>query len=95
MADMYRRGIIRDNSSPWRSPVLLIKKTDENGVASYRFCVDLRKVNEVTVKDAYSLPRIDEAIDALNGSSFFLLWISTARFGRWASKRRTNARLRS
>ena len=69
--DMMKKDIIRESNGSWRSPVLLIKKIDENGVVQYRFCIDLRKVNEVTVKDAYSLPRIDESADALAGSKFF------------------------
>ena len=68
---MLKRGFIRESSSAWRSPVLIIKKTGESGDISYRFCIDLRKVNEITVKDAYTLPRIDETVDALNGSKFF------------------------
>ena len=43
----------------------------ENGEVSYRFCIDLRKVNEVALKDAYSLPRIEETVDALSGAKFF------------------------
>ena len=69
--DMLRKGFIRESSSSWRSPVLLIKKVDENGKVTYRFCIDLRKVNDQTVKDRYMLPRIDETVDALSGSRFF------------------------
>jgi hypothetical protein len=69
--DMLDKGFIRPSNSAWRSPVLLIKKTSDEGVVSYRFCIDLRKVNEVTLKDAYSLPRIDETVDALGGSKYF------------------------
>ena len=50
---------------------MLVKKILPNGSVKYRFCIDLRKVNEITVKDAYSLPRIDETVDALNGSQYF------------------------
>jgi hypothetical protein len=69
--DMLAKGFIRPSSSSWRSPVLLIKKVNDKGEVNYRFCIDLRKVNEVTLKDAYSLPRIDETVDALCGSKFF------------------------
>ncbi len=68
---MLKTNIIRESSSPWRSPVLLIKKVDDAGNPTYRFCVDLRKVNAVTVKDCYSLPRIDETVDALSGAKWF------------------------
>ena len=50
--------VISEGSGPWRSPILLIRKVGEDGVVTYRFCIDLRKVNELTVKDSYSLPRI-------------------------------------
>lgn len=46
---------------------MLVQKKD----GSTRFCVDYRKLNHVTVKDAYPLPRIDESVDALSGSKYF------------------------
>jgi hypothetical protein len=69
--EMLQQGVIRESNSPWRSPVLLIKKKDDQGATKYRFCVDLRKVNAVTIKDSYSLPRIDETVDALCGARWF------------------------
>jgi hypothetical protein len=70
--EMLANRIIRPASGPWRSPVLLIAKTDPStNAVSYRFCIDLRKVNQATTKDAYSLPRIDESIDVLAGAKFF------------------------
>jgi hypothetical protein len=69
--DMLRKDIVRDSSSNWCSPVLLIKKTLDDGTAKYRFCIDLRKVNDATAKDCYAIPRIDETVDALCGSVFF------------------------
>ena len=69
--DMLKKQIISESNSPWRSPILLIRKVAADGTVTYRFCIDLRKVNEKTVKDAYSLPRIDETVDALSGSKFF------------------------
>jgi hypothetical protein len=69
--EMIKKNIVRDSSSSWCSPVLLIKKTLPDGTAKYRFCIDLRKVNEVTAKDCYAIPRIDETVDALCGSAFF------------------------
>ncbi len=53
--------------SSWASPVLLVTKKD----GSTRFCVDYRKVNEVTLKDAYPLPRIEDTLDALQSSQYF------------------------
>ncbi len=51
--------------------MLLIKKVGENGEVTYRVCIDLRKVNDETVKDRCLLPRIDETVDALSGSKYF------------------------
>ena len=69
--DMLKKGIIQDSASSWCSPVLLIKKILPDNSVKYRFCIDLRKVNDLTAKDCYSLPRIDETVDALGGSVFF------------------------
>ena len=64
---MLSRGVIEPSSSPWASPVVLVTKKD----GSTRFCVDYRKLNDVTRKDAYPLPRIDDTLDALKGSMYF------------------------
>ena len=55
--EMLENGIVERSASPWASPIVLVKKKD----GSTRFCVDYRKVNGVTRKDAYPLPRIDTA----------------------------------
>ena len=60
-------GIIQESSSPWASPVVLVRKS--NG--ALRFCVDYRMLNQRTIKDAYALPRIDELIDHFAGCTFF------------------------
>ncbi|GBM38694.1 Retrovirus-related Pol polyprotein from transposon 297, partial [Araneus ventricosus] len=64
---MVDNGIIEESSGPWASPIVLVKK--KNG--STRFCVDYRKLNEITIKDSYPLQRIDDTLDALNGSQWF------------------------
>ncbi|GBN31768.1 Retrovirus-related Pol polyprotein from transposon 297 [Araneus ventricosus] len=65
--EMVDSGIIEESSGPWASPIVLVKKKD----GSTRFCVDYRKLNEITIKDTYPLPRIDDTLDALNGSQWF------------------------
>ncbi len=65
--EMLRDDVIRPSSSPWASPVTLVPKQD----GTTRFCVDYRKVNEVTVKDQYPLPQIQEIFDQIGGSTIF------------------------
>jgi hypothetical protein len=69
--DMLQKGQIQPSKSPWRSPVVIVKRKMDDGSFKFRFCIDLRKVNEITVKDSYSLPRISETQDTLLGASWF------------------------
>ena len=65
--ELKEHGLIKEGHGAWSSPVVLVKKKDN----SWRFCVDYRLLNEVTTKDAYPLPRIDDSLDALGGSKLF------------------------
>jgi len=65
--DMLQQGIIEPASGPWSSPVVLVPKKD----GTPRFCVDYRRVNSLTRKDAHPLPRIDDTLDALSGAKWF------------------------
>ena len=61
LREMLEIGAIRKSNSPWASPVVLVRMKD----GSLRFCIDLCQLNARTVKDAYSLPRIKDALDSL------------------------------
>ena len=58
---MLDSGVVTESSSPWAAPVVLVRKKD----GSWRFCVDYRKLNAVTHKDAFPLPRIEETLTGL------------------------------
>ena len=65
--DMLHGGVIQESCSPWASPVVLVRKKD----GSLRFCVDYRRLNAVTRKDVFPLPRIDDLLDQLSGKKDF------------------------
>ena len=64
---MQEQGVIRPSSSPWASPVVLVRKKD----GSLRFCIDYWNLNSVTKGDTFLLPRIDDMLDQLGKSKFF------------------------
>ncbi|GFT63634.1 retrovirus-related Pol polyprotein from transposon 412 [Trichonephila clavipes] len=63
LREMQENDIIEPSSSPWASPIVLVRKKD----GSTRFCVDYRKLNDVTKKDSYPLPRIDDTLETISG----------------------------
>jgi hypothetical protein len=65
--DMLAKGLIRPSASPWRSPVLFVDKKD----GANRLCTDYRKLNDVTIKNKYPLPKIEDLFDQLTGSRVF------------------------
>ena len=67
LQEMLDIGAIHRSTSPWASPVVLVRKKDR----SLQFCIDLRKLNNQTIKDAQSLPRIEDSLNCLNGATIF------------------------
>lgn len=67
ISELLRKGVIQESSSSYASPVVLVRKSD----GSLRLCVDYRRLNSKTRRDAFPLPRIDESLDALSGAEFF------------------------
>nr|GFA40741.1 putative reverse transcriptase domain-containing protein [Tanacetum cinerariifolium] len=65
--ELSDKGFIIPSSSPWGAAVLFVKKKD----GSFRMCIDYRKLNKLTVKNRYPLPRIDDLFDQLQGSSIY------------------------
>ena len=65
--EMLDKGVIVPSKIPYSSPIVMVPKKD----GTNRMCVDYRKLNEITTKDAYPLPRIGHTIDALQGAGYF------------------------
>ncbi len=59
--------VIRENSSPFASPIVVVKKKD----GKLRLCVDYQQLNQKTRRDAFPLPHIEETLDALSGAQWF------------------------
>ncbi|PIK61796.1 hypothetical protein BSL78_01251 [Apostichopus japonicus] len=64
---MLEKGVIQESYSSWTAPTVLVRKKD----GKIRICVDYRRLNALTRKDAYPLPRIDESLNALGHARLF------------------------
>nr|GEW69858.1 hypothetical protein [Tanacetum cinerariifolium] len=67
LQELQDKGFIRPSHSPWRAPVLFVKKKD----GSFHMCIDYKELNKVTIKNRYPLPRIDDLFDQLQGVCYF------------------------
>jgi len=65
--EMLQTGVIEPSNSPRSSPVCMVKKKDD----TYRFCIDYRRLNDVTKKDAFPVPDVKDALDSLRGAKYF------------------------
>ena len=68
LQELLEKRFIRPSVSPWGAPVLFVKKKD----GTLRLCIDYRQLNKLTIKNKYLLPRIDDLLDQLKGTSIFL-----------------------
>jgi hypothetical protein len=68
IVELQAKGFIRPSSSPWGAPVLFVEKKD----GTQWMCVDYRSLNEVTIKNKYPLPQIEDLFDQMKGASIFL-----------------------
>jgi hypothetical protein len=68
LEELLKKGYIRPSVSPWGALVLFVKKKD----GTLRLCIDFRKLNKVTIKNKYPLPRIDDLFDQLKDAKIFL-----------------------
>ena len=67
LEELLNKGFICPSTSPWEALVLFVKKKDD----TLRLCIDYRKLNRVTMKNKYPLPRIDDLFDQLNDAKYF------------------------
>jgi len=65
--EMLQTGVIEPSNSPWSSPACMVRKKG----GSCRYCADYRRMNSVTIKDAFPVPDVKDALDSLRGAKYF------------------------
>ena len=80
LKEMLEIGAIWPSHSPWASPVILVC----NKVSKVQLCIDFKRLNACTINDSYSLPRIEDILDSLNGALWFMPL--DLRLGYWQVK---------
>ena len=73
---LWKQGSIRPSTSPWASPIVLVRKKD----GKVRTCVDYRRLNSVTTKDAFPIPRVQDCLDSVAGAVLFSTMDITAAY---------------
>jgi hypothetical protein len=67
LKDLLDLGLIRPSVSPWGAPMIFVRKKD----GSWRLCIEYHQLNKATIKNQYSLPRIDDLFDQMKGETIF------------------------
>lgn len=66
---MMQAGVVTPSDSPWSAAAILVSKKDQ----TWRFCFDYRKSNNITTKNVYPLPRVEDTLSRLNGAHYFTI----------------------
>ena len=85
------RSQIEESTSPWSSPIVLAKKKDK----TKGFCIDYRRLNAVTIKDAFPLPRIDKIFDQLPDGTYYTKFDFKFHYFHVSLSKETAIKLRS
>ena len=80
LTEMLNTGVIQPSNSPWSSPVCMVRKKD----GSFRFCIDYRRMNAVTVKDAFPVSDVKDTLDSFEAQSTSPQLIPSLVTGSWA-----------